>query len=452
MNLIQGLLRLYEINGYKNLRRNEVEALQKKKLHRLIGFVAKNSSYYSEIIETKKINLEKYNLDEFPVLSKSDLTSNFDRIVTDKELTLSKCEKFIAESDNPTDLLDRKYVVAHTAGTSGKPTVIACNINEWMYGYTNFNRIYPPPKLEKRRVAHIGATGGHFGGVTISRTTDWIPVLNKLLKVKEFDINVPWQQFIADLNEYNPTQLGVYPSIIKDLAIAQENGDLNISPHFITCAGEPLSLQDRDRITKAFNTQVYNLYSSTETIAMGIVYPDSEELILFEEDFIFEIKEDHLLVTNLFNYTTPLIRYRLNDVLTLADQPSGTKHTIYPGLRRAKSIVGRFEDKLVLKNKSGKEDFIHPLFIIASFLVQGIIGFQIVRKNNARFDFSVQLSNDLNKQEIEDLLKRIHDRWNGILLQKDMNNVEYKVITVDFFGNDPLSPKRKLVVDESTGQ
>ena len=43
--------------------------------------------------------------------------------------------------------------------------------------------------------------------------------------------------------------------------------------------------------------------------------PGSSNIVLHDHDLIYEFYPDHSVVTNMFNETLPLIRYRMADIL-----------------------------------------------------------------------------------------------------------------------------------------
>jgi hypothetical protein len=71
---------------------------------------------------------------------------------------------------------------------------------------------------------------------------------------------------------------------------------------------------------------------------------DMDHVQLLDDDLMFELHDDHLFCTNLFNRTLPLIRYRLDDRL----EPLGTDR------RRITRITGRVETRVWLRNVHGE--------------------------------------------------------------------------------------------------
>ena len=114
---------------------------------------------------------------------------------------------------------------------------------------------------------------------------------------------------------------------------------------------------------------------------MGLTLPGSRGMCLLEDDLIFELHDDHTCVTNLFNDTTPLIRYRMDDVLV--PEFDGPSH--YP-FTRIREVIGRHEDALVFTNRHGAQDFIHPI-VIVEFIVRGLHSWQIMLLDQTSFVF-----------------------------------------------------------------
>ena len=94
---------------------------------------------------------------------------------------------------------------------------------------------------------------------------------------------------------------------------------------------------------------------------MGISKPEYGDMYLLEDDLIFELRSDHTCVTNLFNYTMPLIRYRMEDILI----PVPGNDRILP-FTKVQEVIGRREHTIFFSNKYGSDDFIKLFYILAS--------------------------------------------------------------------------------------
>jgi len=414
---------------------------RRRKFARFLDYVTRRSPYYRRIMEERGIDPRTAVPDDLPVMTKTDLVDNFDQIVTLPGMTSRRVESFLGLSRNPNELMDGRYVVVHTSGTSGKVGYCVYTRKEWIYGWLRFSRVCPGV-LPPRRTAFVGATRGHFAGATMAQSVAWLG-LGISGNARLIDINRPWSEILQELNTFRPVLLSTYCSILGDLAAARERGLLRIRPKSIVCGGDPLRDEDRRRAQLAFGVPVLNLYATTETMIAGFSTPGSRQIVLCEDDLWIEVKPDHLLVTNMLNRSTPLIRYKIADILVPARAEDGPALP-YPGFQKAKKIVGRNEEKLILVNEQGRADSIHPL-VIVEFYCKGVAAFQVKRTSLTGFVFCVVASPGLTELDRARLKADIRQQWDQVLAAKRMRNVEYTVEFVDGLKVDPASGKFRLV-------
>src|SRR5262249_52675745 len=150
--------------------------------------------------------------------------------------------------------------------------------------------------------------------------------------------------------------------------------------------GEPLLPEVKSYLEHIFQAPVVNVYASSEHLIMGMTLPGSNDMYLLEDDLIFELHEDHTCITNLFNPTMPLIRYRMDDVL----RPCNDGSKQYPFIK-VKQLIGRYEDAFLFTNSRGQEDFIHPI-VIVELIVKGLDAWQIVIIDKTSFRFRARLT------------------------------------------------------------
>ena len=329
------------------------------------------SPYYKRIIAQNRIDPYRCLPDDFPVMTKRDVIENFDEIVTDQMITSEAISDFIEHSKDPLDLFCNKYYVLHGSGTSGEKGFFVYSKNDFARGMAHGLGLVSFNLQRKRmRIAFIGATKGHFAGVTMVSTS--MKSSSKLLfKTKTFDINHPIHHIVEQMNAFQPDIIIGYATAIKILAEKQIEGMLNVMPSIVESCGEPISPTDKEIIEKTFNCQVLNVYASTEFLYMGISKSEYGGMYLLENDLIFELKDDHTCVTNLFNYTMPLIRYRIEDILI----PVLDEDRILP-FTKVHEIIGRGEYTMVLTNKYGSDDFIDA-DTIYQFFIKYLQRFQI---------------------------------------------------------------------------
>lgn len=430
------MFRNSRLDRHAILRRNQ------RRFASLAAFLQRNSPYYARIMAERGIDPQTATPEDFPVMEKSDLVTHFDQIVTTPDLSRRKIEAFLEQSHEPADLLDGRYVVVHSSGTSGQVAYCAYTLREWIQGWISLFRTVPLFGPIPRRTVYLGAANGHFAGVSLAQTVHWLKY-GAFDRFRRFDVNEPWDAVLDGLNEFRPHNLSCYGSLLGDLCAEQERKRLNIRPRTIICGGDALTPRDRLWAERLYGARVIDIYASTEMLVIGMAEPKSQGMVLLEDDLWIEVEEDRLLVTNLRNRTTPLVRYVHADAV--APSAPRERYDYYRGFRRIDAIAGRQEERLVLTNEMGEQDFIHPLLIV-EFYVRGIERFQVLRTGPSSFTFRVKAQADLSLAERERAEREIRYKWDAILAQKNMRNVRHDVQWTDELYHDPNTGKFRLVL------
>lgn len=433
---------LWDQHCNTRMSREQLEAAQLRKFRRLVTYAQRHSPYYRALIEEREINPARCVPTDFPVLTKLEVIQHFDELVTDRRITRARITEFLASSTDPAEMFEGRFHVVHTSGTSGTVGYFVFSHAAWIKGSVHVVRV--SPLRWRRRTAFIAATRGHFAGASLMLTgnegSNWF-----FYNVRALDVGQPLSQIIEGLNRFQPKMLCGYATMLKVLAEAQERGELHIKPTQLGSGGEPLLPEVKAYLERVFKVRVFNDYASSEHLHMAMTLPGCEGMFLMEDDLIFELNEDHTCVTNLFNETMPLIRYRMDDVLV--PEPGLTNK--YP-FTRVKEIVGRNEDTLRFTNSHGREDFIHPI-VIVEFIVSGLNGWQIVLESDTSFRFRARLDASLTPDEQRTTLEQIRKKLSAILDEKEMSNVKFQIDPVDTLEIDPHSGKFRLVLRASVG-
>lgn len=423
----------------RNLRtsRAAIERAQLRKFRRLVNRAWNRSPYYRSIIESYGIDRRRCVPSDFPVLTKNEVIERFDDIVTDRRISRARVAEFLASSKEPDELLDGRYHVLHTSGTSGTVGYFVFSHGAWIKGASHITRVSPP--RVRTRCAFVAATRGHFAGASLVLTGNhgtnrWF------YDVRTFDVGQPMPQIIDELNKFQPHTLSGYAAVLKVLAEAKERGELRITPRQLGNGGEPLLPCVKSYLESVFQAPVVNVYASSEHLYMGMTLPGSDGMYLLEDDLIFELHDDHTCVTNLFNHVMPLIRYRMDDVLV----PDAVGPRRYP-FTKISEVVGRYEEAIIFKNRFGVDDFIHPI-VIVEFFVPGLNGWQLLLLDKESFVFRARYDQNLNESDKHGVREQIHNRLQSILAEKSMDNVRFRIDEVQELPIDPYSAKFRLVL------
>lgn len=441
--LITLIRKKIEIRRNTRLSRAELEASKLKKFRKLVKYINKHSPYYSNIIRERKINVKSCVPEDFPIIDKTILLDNFDDIITDRNITKSMVMDFLGKSKNPNDLMLNKFQVLHTSGSSGEVGYFVFSQADWGRGVAQ----YPRARIKRQnwgrvKLAYFAATEGHFGGVSLV-TTLRRRVIRRLVNLGVFEVNSPLETVLEELNSFKPEVLIGYTTAIKMLAEKQLAGALNIAPTIVETSGESLSVEDRAFLTDTFKCQVNNTYICSEHLFMGKTNPDGLTMTLYDDDLIFEFKDDHTLITNLFNFTLPLIRYRMADVIhPLADDNS---HAPY---LTTQSVVGRTEIIPEFLNENEQVDYISP-FTIMDLYIPGVTRFQMCLIDRSHFQFKICAEPASGEQQKVEAIRATEKRLQEIFSQKRMSNVEFSVILLDDLPVDEENGKFSLIVNGS---
>jgi phenylacetate-CoA ligase len=335
----------------------------------------------------------------------------------------------------------------HTSGTSGE-------VGYFLYSPTDFGRLraagmrnreafralFPRLgfRLRRVRLAFYGATGGHFAGVTgIASMQRGLGRL--FIDARAFEVNTPLPEVVRAIDAFKPDVLWGYTTALKMLGDEQRAGRLRITPVSVIATGEMVTTADAQFLSAAFDgAGVVSMYACTEHMLLGMSNPDGHSMTLLDDNLMFEFYEDHSIITNLFNHTLPLIRYRMSDILRPVSPPGAPRIII-------ENLVGRTEKLPLFVNASGNKDFISP-HTINEIFVRGVTRFQMQITGDASFRFPICVEPDLDSAQRGAAVAGVEARLKEILAQKGLGNVTFDVPIVENIPLNERTRKFQLIV------
>lgn len=440
MKLLPLIAKRIELEKNQRLSRQKLEAQQLSKFRKLVRYVNRHSAFYRRVIQQQGIALDTCKPEDFPILTKRELIDHFDDIVTDPRIRKQEIMGFLQNSKDPQQLYINQYSVINTSGSSGEVGYFIFSQSDWARAFAQVARMH---KVALRRIkcAFVGAITGHYAGVTLLYGGQYLGRL-KYYDAKAFDINQPLQDLVNQLNRYQPQTLAGYAQALRMLAEQQREGRLNIKPSFIDSGGEVLTEDSWEYIESAFGAPLQNVYAASEFLYMGVGRREFGGLVLLEDDLIFDIEKTATTVTSLFNFTLPLIRYRMNDVLELIP----LKHIGWP-YRLVKQVVGRMEQAPAFINEQGEKDYISP-HVIGELFAKDLRRFQLHVRDNSSFDFRVVFEPDIDSGAVSRAIDELRHQLNTILQEKKMRNVRYEIQLVNELPVDVKTGKFRLIVND----
>jgi phenylacetate-coenzyme A ligase PaaK-like adenylate-forming protein len=389
LDLVSGLRKLRELERHDQWTAQQLAAHQQAALNRLVDYAARHSRFHQRRFDAANVRPGS-PLSAFPTMSKEDVMGNFDDIVTDPRLTLSDLERHLAEIDGD-ELWLGEYRVLSTGGTTGVKGIFVYDRHAWstlVGGTLRWPRTAGMPFLNRGRRWRIVTLGGSASQAMSERAARSNNIGNSIRLA--LSATEPLPRLVKQITEFGPTMLVGYASMLALLADEQREGRLNISPRSIISHSEQLSSPMRQRIVSAWSTEPFNAYSTTETGPIGCECSEHTGIHLFEDVVILEVVDEEnspvppgtsghkVLATNLFNWTQPLIRYEITDLLTLSADVCPCRRPF----RLVAGIHGRSSDLLQLPGSPG------PITVHPNRLIRSIEGdpdvrqFQIVNLNS----------------------------------------------------------------------
>lgn len=440
MGILRILYYRYRLAQNQKKTYREVLQLQQKKLRRLLQFVYQQSSFYRQFYYDHGIrekDLGEIPVEKLPVIDKEILMDNFNEIVIPDDINRQQVEEFLEYNNAPASLFADKYQVIHSSGSSGK-------IGYYIYGpgardlikAASSLRLFDNFSLEPKTYAYIGAADGHYAGISHFLS----PINSKLESYFYNDylvihINQPLKDYCDSLNHLQPQVLSGYPSGIRILAQMQERHEIQISPGIIITGGELLTPETVNLIKEAWDVIPVNHYSSSESLMIGSG-KGTEGLYIYDDLNYVEFKENNILLTNLYNFTQPLIRYQMDDILQVRKQKKGDLP-----FTEVEKVKGRQEETLWFENDEGEKEFIHPI-VFVEFFVRGLKRFQIVQTGSNHFSFKAVIDDDYSQVEVK---RNIDKHLRQLLWQKHLNNVEFDIGIVEGIEREESTGKFKLI-------
>jgi phenylacetate-CoA ligase len=429
--------------------RAELNALKLEKFRALVRHASNHAPYYANLIRERAIDVATCVPSDFPVLSKSALMANFDGIVTDRRITRKVVGDFLTRSSDPRDRLFNEFTVMHTSGTSGE-------VGYFLYAPADTRRMNAgrqrngklvrgflkkrKNRLRRVRIAFYGATGGHYAGVS-SLAAMQRGLLRLFVRAAAFEVNTPLASVVRGLNEFQPEVLFGYTTALKMLADEQRAGRLDVSPIAVLASGEVTTSNDLAMLAAAFGgASSLSIYACTEHMALGISNPDGNTMTLLDDNLFFELHEDHSIVTNVFNFTMPLIRYRMSDILQQVSAPDA-RHIVI------RNLVGRSEQMPKFMNSAGTTDFLSP-HTINEIFVQGVTRFQMRITGPTSFRFPICVEAGMDEAARAAAVSGVNARLREILGQKGLDNVTFNAHIVEDIALNARTRKFQLIVDE----
>jgi phenylacetate-CoA ligase len=219
--------------------------------------------------------------------------------------------------------------------------------------------------------------------------------------------------YLAELKKVRPAMIVAYANVAHLFAriVSQQGIDLsNLGVKGIISSAETLTPEKRADIEAAFRTKVLNRYGSREVGVVASECLHQEGLHVNAENVLVEIQRagkdtaagepGEIIVTDLWNYGMPFIRYQMGDVGVKSDRHCSCGR----GLPLLQQVSGRVSDFIV---DSGG-GLVHGEYFTHLFYgLHGVEQFQLVQEDRTRIVLNVHPGDGFQQAVLDPVIAKI---------------------------------------------
>ena len=318
--------------------KEDIENLQLQRLNKLLAHAKATVPHYANLPDLPFSSIEQ--LREIPLLEKGFLRNNADQLYSRKSGFLTRYKTTGGSTGAPVTLRKDSVGMAHELAATWRG-----------YRWAGID---------------VGDKQARFWGVPASKKgylraklIDFIAHRKRLSAFAFSDKDL--SRYYSQLKEFKPDYFYGYVSMIRQFSdyLEREIECRDLQPKAIITTAEVLTESDRRQIEKVFGCRVFNEYGCGE---IGTIAHECEQgnLHVSSENMVVEVLNEfgkgvkpgesgEIVVTDLVNFSMPLIRYRLKDYASVSSDgcPCGRSLPILLG------VHGREYDMLM--NSSGQK-------------------------------------------------------------------------------------------------
>lgn len=408
-----------------------LHAFIEQRLNDLLLHAYQHTQYYHRIfdqigiVQGGHVNLSRIH--EIPLLTKEIIRKHHEELISD-------------------DFKDRGWFYNTSGGSTGEPVRLIQDrqFQRWAkatnnYYYRNILNVDEPIV---KKVIIWGSERDLFTGTigAKNKITNW---LKNTLELNSFRMTPnDIEEYISTINTYKPDLIRGYAGSLHEICRYAEINNLDIySPKVVVSAAETLNDEMRDQIERVFGKKLYNFYGSREVsnlageckagLMHSFAFWNYQELL---DEYNLPVKqgeEGKVVVTNLFNYSMPLIRYEIGDMAVLGPEHCSCGKV----LPTFKKITGRITDHFIRKNGT----IVHgEYFTHLFYLKDWVEGFQVIQEDYDKIRLMI-----VARGEVSDHCKHDIDAKIRLVMGQECK------IMWDFVDSIPKTPTGKYLYTKS---
>jgi len=413
---------------------NALHAFIEQRLNDLLLHAYQHTQYYHRIFDQIGIiqgdHADLSRIHEIPLLTKENIRKYHKELISD-------------------DFKNRGWYYNSSGGSTGEPVRLIQDrqFQRWSKATNNYyyRNILDIDEPIVKKIIIWGSERDLFTGSlgTKAKITNWLTNTITLNSFRMTSNDI--ERYINTINTYKPDLIRGYAGSLHEICRYAERNNLDIySPKVVVSAAETLNDEMRGQIERVFGRKVYNFYGSREVgnlageckdgLMHSFAFWNYQELLDEHNRPVKQGKEGKVVVTNLFNYSMPLIRYEIGDMAVL-----GPKRCLCGNiLPTFEKVTGRITDHFILKNGATvpAEFFIHLLGVVCN--AGEIKQFQVIQEDYDRIRILVVMGAGLTEEYRKGVESKIK-----VAVGSDCE------ITWDFVDSIPKTPTGKYLYTRS---
>ncbi len=332
--------------GRKFRDRAALERFQERRIQWHLDWVRRHSKFYRDwtggVID-KKVMMEHFN--------------NLNTVGVDRDHAFELA--FRAETSRDFTATLNGVTVGLSSGTSGNRGLFLVSDSERArHAGTILAKILPGSIFGRYRVAFFMRANSNL----------YTASAGSRIRFEFYDLLAPLEDHLMRLEAQQPELLFAPPSMLIRLAEARSNGRITVRPVRIFSIAETLDPLDERKISAAFGMKVHQIYQCTEGF-LAASCPEgtlhlNEDCVRIDPEWLDSSRTKFMpIITDFTRTSQPVIRYRLNDILTLRTSPCPCGSV----MTAIESIEGRSDDVIQFRGPSG------PVAVFPDFIRRAVI-------------------------------------------------------------------------------
>jgi len=382
---------------------SEIKAKQERRFRALLAHAVEHSPYYRR--RFAGIDIARCALTDLPILTKAEMMEHYDELVTDRALKKADLSAFV---DNPANLGKMylgRYGVSHTSGSQGQPALIVQDRDALSLVFAvQFAR---GAKLKRKFLPHLGRIVNPARMAVMTVKPGFYPsasafayfpsFLKPVFKILHLSVSEPMTKNIRKLEAFRPEYITGYATSLEAFGHEEAEGRLRLREQGclkqITNVAEPLSSTAAERLEDVFKTHVSDDYAMGECMVLSSGCIAGRGAHVNADLAILEVVDENnrpvppgtegskVLLTNLYNRIQPIIRYEVDDRLTMSAAPCPCG-SLMPHIAK---ISGRSKDLLWIETGGTRREVPYYVFLVPLHHLLDVAEHQIVQTGPRNF-------------------------------------------------------------------